>query len=162
MRKLATVVVALVLSLPVVLVSEFVASGAPVPKGAGKPPKPEKLTNADLAGRWDFEWSTPGSTGWMEFDESGSYSCKTADESPTLYYGTYTADGNAIVLTEWRLDTATGNVSQTPSVYRLEFDVKDWPSMAGKATGAIDFNAINPPRLDTHTKLHGRKRNRKP
>lgn len=55
MRRFLTVVVSLVLSFPVVLVSEYVASGATVPKGAGKPPKPEKLTNANLAGRWAFE-----------------------------------------------------------------------------------------------------------
>ena len=158
MRRFLTVVVAFVVSLPVVLVCE----AAPVPKGAGQPPKPEKLTNADLAGRWAFEWSTPGGSGWIEFEESGAYSCKTADASTTLYFGNYTVDGGAIILTEWRLDTLTQTGNERPSVYRLEFDVKDWPSLTGKATGAIDFNAINPPQLDTHTKIHGRQRNAKP
>lgn len=150
MKQHAVNVAALALALVVSCAVQFHLTAAPVPKAAAY--KPEKLTHADLNGSWSFDWDQSEGD-WIEFD-NGNYRCQVS-AGGALYLGQYAVSGNTVTLTEWRREPGA-DVDTGPLLFRLEFDLSQWPNMTGAATSGYGFDA-EPPQVDKHTKIYNRK-----
>lgn len=103
-------------------------SAAPVPKQ--KPVEAPALTVEKMAGSWSYAWDKwPDGVGRL--DRDGTYSAAFPNHPQTVYFGTWTVEGETVVMSEYEHDLTT-NARSGPVEYRFTFKASDWPNLSGK------------------------------